>query len=279
MTSRNRQEGLALIGVIVMLMFLSAMAATMAAKVRMDTELRGTYGQAVTGFYAAESGLNQGMGEFKSKFLDYGVPSGSDFSPRTSTLGNRSVGYQLFEKAGNPRNITIPAGQLFAGLNSLEYGYTVKSAATNVRNADTEASVGAEFLVGNIPLFQFVAFYSRDLEILPGADMILRGRVHTNGNLYLNTESGRTFQIVDDYSAGITTVQVTAKGSIHRGRKNTSSCAGTVSVDMLEDKVSPFNDLDPRTLNCIGLHPFRMEREHGGEHREHLGAGAGYHHS
>lgn len=252
MTRKSHQEGLALIGVIVMLMFLSAMAATMAAKVQTDTQLRGTYGQAVTGFYAAESGLSQGMGEFKTKFLNYGVPSGSDFNPRTSTMGKRSVGYQLFEKSGNPRNITIPAGQLFAGLNSLEYGYTVKSAATNINNGDKEASVGAEFLVGNIPLFQFVAFYNRDLEILPGADMTLRGRVHTNGNLYLNTESGRTFRIIDDYNAGITTVQVTSKGAVHRGRKNASSCAGTVIVDMLEDKVSPLNDLDPRTLSCIG---------------------------
>ena len=32
---------------------------------------------------------------------------------------------------------------------------------------DTEAGVGAEFLVGYIPLFQFVAFYKNDLEILP----------------------------------------------------------------------------------------------------------------
>ncbi len=248
--SDNR--GIVLIGVILTLLFVTALAVAMATKVRMDTQLRGAYGQSVTGFYAAESGLSQGMGEFKTKFLDYLVPSGSDFSPRTTNLGTRTVTYQLSEKPGNPHNITIPAGQLFAGLNSLEYGYTVSSKAINQANTDEEASVGAEFLVGNIPLFQFVAFYGRDLEILPGADMTLRGRIHTNGNLYLNAESGRTLSVIDDPAAGINTVQVTAKGNIYRGRKNTSACLGTVSIDMLQDVVAPFGDLDPRVMPCSG---------------------------
>jgi hypothetical protein len=224
----------------------------MATKVVMDTQMRGAFGQNVLGFYAAESGLSQGMGEFKTKFLNYGVPSGSDFNSRTSTLGQRTVNYQLTEKSGNPKTITIPAGQLFAGLNSLEYGYTVSSSATNNASADQEATVGAEFLVGNIPLFQFVAFYSGDLEILPGQNMTMRGRIHTNGEMYLNSESAVTLDIVDDQANGINTVQVSAKGDIHRGRKNNTACSGTVNIDKLEDIVAPSNDLDPKTLACVG---------------------------
>ena len=65
------------------------------------------------------------------------------------------------------QNTTIPSGELFAGLNATQYRYTVNSKATNVLS-DVEASVGAEFLVGYIPLFQFVAFYKNDLEIAAG---------------------------------------------------------------------------------------------------------------
>jgi hypothetical protein len=36
---------------------------------------------------------------------------------------------------------------------------------------------------------QFLAFYQNDLEILPGATMNLHGPVHTNGNLYLNSDA------------------------------------------------------------------------------------------
>ena len=34
-------------------------------------------------------------------------------------------------------------------------------------------------------LFQFAVFYTNDLEILPGPDMTLGGRVHCNGDIYL----------------------------------------------------------------------------------------------
>jgi hypothetical protein len=243
-------NGIALIGVIIALAFLMALAATMAVSVNIDTQLRGAFLQSMSGFYAAEAGLNKGMAEFKNKFLDYQVPTGSDFSARSVAVGQRTVDYQLTEKPGNPKSVTIPAGQLFAGLNSQQYTYTVNSQSSNV-NLDTEATVGAEFLVGNVPLFQFVAFYDSDLEILPGQNMTLRGRVHTNGNLYLNAENTRTLSIEDAYSSGITSVQVSAKGDIYRGRKNNSDCRGTVSIDKLEDVVAPSpNDLDPKTLGC-----------------------------
>lgn len=247
---QHREQGIALIGVLITLFFLSALVAAFGAKVLLDTQLQGTFGQSITGFHAAESALNRGMGEFKQKFLDYQVPAGSDFDPRSMSWAGRNVTYQLVEKSGNPKSITIPAGQLFAGLNSLEYGYTVRAKATNQASNDEEASVGAEFLVGNIPLFQFVAFYERDLEILPGPNMTLKGRVHTNGNLYLG--AGNTLTIGDDPANGITTVQVSARGNIFRGRKDQPICQGTVIVDKLEDTVAPFGDLDPLTLPCSG---------------------------
>jgi hypothetical protein len=244
-------RGIALIGVVIAVSMLMALAATMAITVNMDTQLRGAFGHSMTGFYAAESGLNKGMGEFKNLFLDFHVPTSSDFAPRSFDLGTRTVEYALSERAGNPRSVTIPLGELFGGLNSIQYTYTVTSKARNVID-EIEASVGAEFLVGNIPIFQFVAFYDTDLEILPGANMTLRGRVHTNGDLYLNTEDSRTFSIEDNPATGITTVQVSAKGDIYRGRKNISECRGTVVVDKLEDVVAPTPNLDPRTLTCSG---------------------------
>ncbi len=254
------QRGVALIAVLVVLSILMALCAGIVIKSRIDVQMTGALGQTITGFFAAESGLSQGMGEFKTKFLNYSIPVGTDFSPRTSTISGRLVSYQLTEKIGNPKDIIIPAGQLFAGLHSLEYGYTVTSKATNTARSDDEASVGAEFLVGNIPLFQFVAFYANDLEILPGANMNLTGRVHTNGNLYLNTDANPNTQTngrasglyIEDWPAqGVTSVQVTAKNNIYRGRKNNGSCNGLVTIDKLEDKVAPVGDLDPAALDCI----------------------------
>ncbi|MBX3025864.1 pilus assembly PilX N-terminal domain-containing protein [bacterium] len=254
MTRRNspplNERGMALIGVLVLSALLMSLAIALALAVRSDQQMRGAFGSSITGFYAAESGLNMGMGEYRNIFLEYNVPSGNDFNPRTLTVGNRTVTYKLSERAGNPQNIVIPSGELFSGLNAIQYRYIVNSTATNA-SGDVEAGVGAEFLVGYIPLFQFVAFYKNDLEILPGPNMTLNGRVHTNGKLYLSS-SGNTLTIADNPAQGVYTVQVSAGQGVYRGRKDTTVCDGTVTIDMLEDKVAPFGDLDPKTLPCNG---------------------------
>src|SRR4029450_2348806 len=101
---------MALIGVVILSALLMALAVALGIAVRSDVQLQGAYAATVTGFYAAESGLNKGMGEYRNIFLDYNVPHGSDFSPRTLTIGDRTVTYQMTERAGNPQNIVIPSG-------------------------------------------------------------------------------------------------------------------------------------------------------------------------
>ena len=246
---RRGERGMALIGVIVLSALLMSLALTLAVSVNSDTQMRGALGRSTTGFYAAESGLNTGMGEYRNIFLNYNVPNGPDFAPRSFTIADRTVDYQMTPRPGNPQEIVIPSGELFAGLNAQQYRYTVNSSATNI-NDDVEARVGAEFLVGYIPLFQFVAFYKNDLEILPGPTMNLMGRVHTNGNLFLNAVN--QLNVIDNPAVGVFTVQVSAGGDIYRGRKNLNTCTGSVSVDMLADNVAPFGNLDPRNLPCNG---------------------------
>jgi hypothetical protein len=88
----------------------------------------------------------------------------------------------------------IPSGQLYAGLNSQQYRYTVYSTAAKIDPADPTGSsqrgdaktvLQMDFKSQIIPLFQFAAFYDRDLEINSTTPMTLTGRVHTNGNLYV----------------------------------------------------------------------------------------------
>ncbi len=88
----------------------------------------------------------------------------------------------------------IPSGQLYAGLNSQQYRYTVYSTAAKIDPADPTGSsqrgdartvLQMDFKSQIIPLFQFAAFYDRDLEINSSTPMTLTGRVHTNANLYV----------------------------------------------------------------------------------------------
>ncbi|MGH7786210.1 MAG: hypothetical protein ACRERC_05050 [Candidatus Binatia bacterium] len=246
----GNDRGMALVGVIILSALLMTLAFALAVQVGSDTQLRGAFASSVSGFYAAESGLNQGMGEYRNIFLEYNVPNGGDFDERTFPLGEREVSYQLSERPGNPQNIVIPSGEVFAGLNAIQYRYIVNSHATDV-NGDIEAAVGAEFLVGYIPLFQFVAFYQNDLEISPGPTMNLEGRVHTNGDLYLNGDAG-PLRIRDNPPANVLTVQVSAGGTVYRGRKRADQCQGTVYVDKLEDISPKDGNLDELIVPCSG---------------------------
>ncbi len=43
------------------------------------------------------------------------------------------------------------------------------------------------------PLFQYAIFYNGDMELFPGADFIVNGRVHSNGRIYTGTTASITF--------------------------------------------------------------------------------------
>ena len=153
------------------------------------------------GFYASEAGINRGMGFYRNIFLDYQQPAGSDFDQKSFMLGQRTVKYQLQavcdppNPTGScPRQEIIGAGRPYAGLTSLLYRYTAL-ATSELTVGDVETSLGTEFHVNYIPLFQFLAFYQDDLEILPGPNMTLNGPIHTNGSLYLN--AGNTMNVAD----------------------------------------------------------------------------------
>jgi len=242
----DREAGVALIATLLILALLLALAVAMTTSVVSDTQLRGAYNRATGGFYAAESGLDAGMGGYRADFLAFKVPNSAngDFNAKTITVGQRTVTYSLADRnptPGIPTTVPIPYGQIFGGLNAQQYVYTVLSSAVNTLG-DTEASVGAEFDVGYIPLFQFVAFYNNDLEINPGAPMILNGRIHTNGTLYLGPDGNLTIQP----ASGSTYVQVTAGGDIKRGRHDTTQCNTSPTLQISNSS----NVL--RTLSCIG---------------------------
>jgi len=253
---RPRSRGFALVAVMFVMVLLLSVGAALHTSVLSDTAARGGHLRATSGFYAAESGINRGMGEYRDIFLGYNVPTGSDFNPHSFTIDGRNVTYQLANVTGNPFTVVVPAGRLFSGLNATEYRYTANS-TSQLHAGDTEASIGTQFNVDYIPIFQFLAFYQGDLEMLPGPNATFHGPVHTNGNLYLN--SGNTLTVADclqgagpgQCPAPIPFVHLSAAGNVYRGRKDANSCTGTVQIAKLVD-----NDhngaLDLQTMTCGG---------------------------
>jgi hypothetical protein len=131
-----------------------------------------------------------------------------------STIDSSSVKSYLaytYVQSNTPTAIlrVIPTGELYAGLTALEYSYRVFSTAIRRSNsADLNSTQEAQTILQMdfnsriIPLFQFAAFYNDDMEINPGADMTLGGRVHTNGNLRLSPGGSITLNFVGPVTAG-----------------------------------------------------------------------------
>jgi hypothetical protein len=244
---RRTERGFALVAVLLVMTLLLGIGAAIHTGVVGETGMRGAHARATAGFYAAEAAINRGMGDYRNIFLEYRVPEGADFDQRSFTLGHRTVKYQLTAVPGNPTLVTVPAGRPFSGLQSLQYRYTASS-SSELRTGDVEASLGTEFNIDYIPLFQFLAFYSNDLEIAPGPNMTLHGPIHTNGTLYLNSENTLTISELPQ----IPTVSVTAAGNVFRGRKDTTACNGTVQVAKLVDSNTD-GALDLRAVSCSGV--------------------------
>jgi hypothetical protein len=245
------EKGAALLTTVIILGMLTALAAAYAANVRSNVALRGANSIERLGFYTAEGGLNVGVTRFANIFRDAGVPEGSDFHQEV-TIGDRTADVTLATVSGcDPCPPTVvPQGELFAGLNSIPYRYTVQSLSIN-EAGDTEAHVAGQFDIHTVPIFQFLAFIDDHLFIMPLPNMTLHGRLHSNSRIYLQPDN--TLK-VEDLRPQIPEVQITASDRIYRGGRkydSTWNCTGTVSIDKLEDKVSPFNDLDPKTLACV----------------------------
>lgn len=227
--------------------FMAALLALLAAYYSIsDIEIATTKfsRDSVTGFYSAEAGLNIRAEEVRDIFVGYNLPTGvspsatdpcvganigsGDYECQTYDFNRREVITYVTEEPSNPISLTIPPGERYQGLNAMEYRYTVSSVSYNIEN-DPEALLELRFKSRLVPLFQFVAFYDKDLEILPGPTMNLSGPIHTNGDLYMNANNSLN---VDG--------QVTAAGALFRGRKNNSTCSS-----------NPVTVIDPINFTAI----------------------------
>lgn len=118
-----------------------------------------------------------------------------------------------------------------SGVQSYVTGYNISA------TAEVEGHVSQLNRIINTqatPIFQFAVFYNNDLEMLPGPNMTLRGRVHSNADIYLG--SNNTLTVDTNYLRAI--------GNIYRCRKNDpNESIGTVNIRKWVK--NPFNAGEP----------------------------------
>jgi hypothetical protein len=246
MAHMRNERGFALTSVLILAVLLTALVAGYFSLTRIDMSTVDASMDSVRGFYAAEAGSNIRAAQVRQIFVGYNRPTGTspdpsgvdapccgsnvgsgDFACSFSGFQDRQVMTYLQESPGNPASIIIPRGEQFQNLHAQEYRYVVRSESTSPQDR-TEAVLELLFKSRLVPMFQFAAFYNKDLEILPGPSMVLEGPVHSNGDLYLGSNSG-----LDIHG------QVTTASDLYHGRKNENTCM-TGGVEVIDpDNLSP----------------------------------------
>jgi len=181
----NNSRGVAAL-IALMAMLMLTLIGVSALKLSNDEiTINGNEMNEMASFYAAEAGLERASASIQAQYVTNGAPP-SVMPSGSETVNNVLVGYNAVDKgAASIRTLTL--GTL-AGLNALVKTYSITSTGLSLIDG-SQMELKEEFEVALVPLFQFAVFYGNDLEIAPGPDMTLIGRVHSNGNLWLQAGS------------------------------------------------------------------------------------------
>src|SRR5467141_2711289 len=203
-TPMRKQSGIALITTLLLLLLMSAMVVGFMLLVTEGQRLSGMNNEQSRAFYGAESGMEKITADLGTLFGTTYAPTGAqvDALATKPPVLPSSTGVSYLDVLGNstyaiayPKDVNgnplsqfaqIKSGSsAFQGMSALETTYTLTVAARTATGGEAKL-VRTTQTVG-IPLFQFGIFSDTDLSFFPGPNFDFGGRVHTNGNLFLDS--------------------------------------------------------------------------------------------
>jgi len=270
-TSMRKQSGIALVTTLLLLLLMSAMVVGFILLVTEGQRLSGMDNDQVRAFYGAESGMEKLTADLGALFATTYSPSigqvnALELTPPSlpsstgvtykDALGNSSylITPSALDTNGNPlpQFAQITSGSSpFQGMSALETTYTLTVGARTTSGGEVKLTRTTQTV--GIPLFQFGIYSDTDLSFFPGPNFNFGGRVHTNGNLFL--DSGGPANATPTQTS---TVQLWLANPV------------TVSKDILRDCLSNTN---PESTS--GQHPGSVEITKGGGSYQALGFGQG----
>jgi hypothetical protein len=194
-----------------------------------DVDIAGNDLHSISTFYATEAGVEKAVSEIRTSYTTTGLPPGP-LPGGTFNLGNLTVTYNTVDE-GPAVQDQLTTGA-YRGLYALVKNFTVTADATDMASG-AKTRIVQEVQDALIPLFQFAVFYEADLEIYPGPDMTLGGRVHSNTDMYLGTHATLS---IDSYT--------TAAGNLYYGRKpGSGQSLGTEGNIMIKDRNGVYQNM------------------------------------
>jgi len=201
------------------------------------TERNNTYNRAVSAAEAAtETVIARMARDFCNQSINYSDLSPyRQVTPATYLTNDWPSEYQFSDNNGginlsgvtsSGQTISTNVDAQLPGLYGLVFPCRVTSAARRIGSPgyDVAAAVQQDFQLASIPIYQFEAFSSLDLEINPGKLMKITGKVHGNADMYLAPAVGLEF---------VDAIETT--GQIYEDRKADDPLYGSAKVAPVYD--------------------------------------------
>lgn len=150
-------------------------------------------------FFLAEGGTENAISAFTKAIANYQIPAdvqSFNVSTTFNTFGGTTVNSTVTRLENNDRLI------LEGTTNVMVRNYDVVTTATHPQNNGITITLHQIIARRLIPTFQHAVFYNGDLEMLPGANMTLSGRIHSNKDIYADSEVTLTVDSFYFHSAG-----------------------------------------------------------------------------
>jgi len=235
----GNENGVALLTVLAMVVLLTFLGTVAIITSKTEVDISGVERTEKAAFYAAEAGAEKAIGAILESYQSYGEPP-DPLPSGTLELNGYTVTYSTIDQG--PAEFQNLNRGAYQGLYALVKAFTVESVAAGGTNR-SRIRVTQDVEDALIPLFQFSVFYENDLEIAPGPSMTLSGRVHTNSNMYLQSENS---MYIESFT--------TAAGQIHHGRHPESGKTVSYGDVFIRDAVEEYENMkngDGSWLDCL----------------------------
>ena len=193
---KKRQDGIALLMVLVVVLVLALSSAAFLALTSSDLALTRREKEATQVFYVAQAGVEKAVAELKVLYSKNKGYTTQDLAGITSPayegfkFDEFTIAYDGLSVTG-----TLEHGS-FKGLQGEVRKIKISAVVSSEKHDDLTVRLAQELELQYIPLFQFAIFYNDILEILPLPVMDVTGPVHCNSDIYMSTYATLSFDSI-----------------------------------------------------------------------------------
>jgi hypothetical protein len=223
------EHGFVMVTALALLLMLGMLGVSTVMKSSDDMEVTANQFRDLQALYAAEAGAEKAYATFWQSVKATNKPP--DPLPAAEfDCGYYSVDYRV-DSGGFTGTRTLTSGS-YAGLYALVTDFDIYGHAKS-DNTGVQNSVKIRVENALIPIFQFAVFYDDVLEFHPGPPMALTGRVHSNSDIWLDSDNQLSF---DSY--------LTSAGSIYHGSNPASGRAEYNGQVRIKDGAGTYQDVE-----------------------------------